>query len=139
MTDKEKLEKLKKLADTMYYTAANLGPTVGSGEHLRKTMEEYHKFIIHEYYKEKPINEYLEEVAMQYGTDEFPSLCNGCKHIPIDAFKAGAKWQKKQIMKDSIDGEIQFGTVKVQKEDIKEAVESLREGDKVKVIVIKEG
>ena len=48
-----------------------------------------------------------------------------------------ANWQKQQMIKESIDGEIQFGTVKVQKEDIKEAVESLREGDKVKLIVIK--
>ena len=55
MTTEDKLEKIKKLADDMYYAAANLGPTVGSGEHLRKTMEEYHKFIIHEYHKEEPI------------------------------------------------------------------------------------
>ena len=49
-----------------------------------------------------------------------------------------ANWKEQQMTKEAVDGEIQFGTVKVQKEDIKEAVESLREGDKVKVIVIKE-
>lgn len=54
-----------------------------------------------------------------------------------NGFEAGANWQKEQMMKESIDGEIQFGTVKVQKEDIKEAVKSLREGEKVKLIVIK--
>ena len=60
MTDKEKLLKLRKLADDMYYAAANLGPTIGSGEHLRKTMKEYHKFIIHEYHNEEPVSEDLE-------------------------------------------------------------------------------
>ena len=48
-----------------------------------------------------------------------------------------ANWQKQQMMKESIDGEIQFGTVKVQKEDIKEAIKNLSEGDKVKLIIIK--
>jgi hypothetical protein len=60
MTTEEKLEKIKKLADNMYYAAANLGPNVGSGERLRKTMEDYHKFIIHEYNKEEPANENFE-------------------------------------------------------------------------------
>lgn len=60
MTTEDKLEKIKKLADDMYYAAANLGPNVGSGEHLRKTMEEYHKFIIHEYHKEEPASEDFE-------------------------------------------------------------------------------
>ena len=57
---RKKLEKIKKLADNMYYAAANLGPNIGSGERLRKTMEEYHKFIIHEYHKEKPVSEDFE-------------------------------------------------------------------------------
>lgn len=57
MTDREKLEKLKKLADAMYYAAGHLEPTVGSGERLRKTMGEYHKFIINEYHKEELVSE----------------------------------------------------------------------------------
>ena len=51
MTDKEKLEKLKKLADAMYY-AANYLTTDAS--RLHKAMEEYHQFIINEYHKKKP-------------------------------------------------------------------------------------
>lgn len=62
MTTEEKLEKIKKLADDMYYAAANLGANVGSGERLRKTMEDYHKFIIHEYNKEEPKNDWLQEL-----------------------------------------------------------------------------
>lgn len=46
--------------------------------------------------QKEPIIDDLEEVAMQYRTDEFPSLRNGCKHIPVDAFKAGTQWQKQQ-------------------------------------------
>ena len=41
--------------------------------------------------------ETLEEAATQYGTDEFPSLCNGCKHIPVDTFKVGAKWMNEKL------------------------------------------
>lgn len=48
MTDKEKLDRMKKLADGMYYAAQYL-TTDASG--LRKAMEEYHRFIITEYNK----------------------------------------------------------------------------------------
>lgn len=52
MADKDKLEKLKKLADTMYY-AANYLTTDAS--RLHKAMEDYHQFIIHEC-KEEPVS-----------------------------------------------------------------------------------
>ena len=77
MTDKEKLEKIKKLADAMYYAAANLGPTVGSGEKLRKTMEEYHKFIIHEYHKKEPKSKF--EQSIQEGDNIIYNEDLGCR------------------------------------------------------------
>ncbi len=40
-----KLSKLKKLADAMYTAAQNL---TTDASHLRKSMEEYHQFIINE-------------------------------------------------------------------------------------------
>ena len=49
MTDKEKLEKLKKLADAMYNAAQNL---TTDASRLHKAMEEYHQFMIHQYYKD---------------------------------------------------------------------------------------
>ena len=52
MTDKEKLEKLKKLADAMYYAAQHL---TTDASRLHKAMNEYHQFIIHEC-KEEPVN-----------------------------------------------------------------------------------
>jgi hypothetical protein len=51
MTDKEKLEKLKKLADAMYYAAQHL---TTDASRLHKAMDEYHQFIINEYHKEEP-------------------------------------------------------------------------------------
>lgn len=47
--------------------------------------------------QEEPVTEDLEEASTQYGINNFPSLCNGCKHVPIDAFKAGAKWKEKEM------------------------------------------
>ena len=56
MTNNEKLEKLKKLADAMYYAAQQL---TTDASRLHKAMDEYHKFIIHEC-KEEPVNEDFE-------------------------------------------------------------------------------
>ena len=42
-----KQKKLVKLADTMYYAAQQMST---DASRLRKAMEEYHQFIIHEYY-----------------------------------------------------------------------------------------
>jgi hypothetical protein len=53
MTDKEKLKEIKKLADAMYYAAFNLTTDASL---LKKAMNEYHQFVIFEYYKEEPVN-----------------------------------------------------------------------------------
>jgi hypothetical protein len=50
MTDKEKLVKIKKLADAMYNAAQYL---TTDASRLHKAMGEYHQFVIHEYYKEE--------------------------------------------------------------------------------------
>ena len=42
-----KQKKLVKLADAMYYAAQQMST---DASRLRKAMEEYHQFIIHEYY-----------------------------------------------------------------------------------------
>lgn len=52
MTDKEKLVKIKKLADAMYDAAQYL---TTDASRLHKAMGEYHQFVIHEYYKEEPV------------------------------------------------------------------------------------
>lgn len=48
MSDKEKLEKIKELADNMYHEAQYL---TTDASRLHKSMEEYHKFIIYEFNK----------------------------------------------------------------------------------------
>ena len=54
MADKEKLEKAVKLADNMYYAAQYLTTDASK---LHKAMEDYHQFIINEYFKEEPVSE----------------------------------------------------------------------------------
>jgi len=53
MTDKEKLIKIKKLADAMYYGAFNMTTDASL---LKKAMKEYCQFTIHEYCKEEPVS-----------------------------------------------------------------------------------
>jgi hypothetical protein len=54
MTTEDKLLKLRKLADAMYYAAQYL---TTDASRLHKAMDEYHQFIIHEYHKEEPVSE----------------------------------------------------------------------------------
>jgi hypothetical protein len=63
MTDKEKLEKIKALADKMYSRMSYL---TSDTRPIRQAMDEYHQFIINEYHKEEPVSEDLEEVALLY-------------------------------------------------------------------------
>lgn len=49
MTDKEKLQQMKGLADGMYYAAMYMTTDASK---LRKSMEKYHQFIIYHYYEE---------------------------------------------------------------------------------------
>ena len=88
MTDKQKLEKIKMLADEMYYRMQNLS-TDTSG--IRKAMYDYHQFIIYEYYKEEPVSNDLEEAANDYAHD--------IVHDDVfETFIAGAQWQKRQLV-----------------------------------------
>lgn len=100
MTEKEKLEKLKKLANAMYYAAQYL-TTDASG--LHKAMEEYHKFIINEYHKEETVSEDLENAADECAEKAYPYtggtkgiICETSKPIFKKGFKAGAQWQKEK-------------------------------------------
>jgi len=146
MTDKEKLTKAVKLADAMYYAAQYL---TTDASRLHKAMEEYHQFIIHEYFKEEPVSEDLEEASVNYAaTGEF--LPNGKEMIDFQlekAFKAGAKWQKEQMMEKSIDGDITFdyygdddktyGCIAHDSFCLEDF--GLKDRDKVRMIFIKEG
>ena len=91
----------------------------------------------------EPASEDLEEAANFYTnthTEWFDS--EGNPHV-MPAFKAGAEWQKQQMMQNSIDGEVVYSIgdalekqYKVQSERIK--MDNFKFGDKVKLIIIKE-
>lgn len=172
MTDKAKLKKIKKLADAMYYSAFNLTTDASL---LRKAMEEYHQFIIHECkkepvsekkcmftkdsftnedrkvlcdgceeeckyaQKEEPVSEELEEAAEKYAYELCPSI--GVANTEAEqSFKAGAKWQKEQLMAKAVEGgcfSYKNGFVHISC-DVDEHLTDIKFGDKVKVIVIKE-
>ena len=73
---KEKLEKLKKLADAMYYAAFNLTTDASL---LRKAMNEYHQFVIHKYCKEEPVSK---EIGDYDHKAVMESLCPQLKEEP---------------------------------------------------------
>lgn len=144
MTDKEKLEKLKKLADAMYYAAQYL---TTDASRLHKAMDEYHQFIIHEYHKEEPVSEELKEAAdnaLESISDQYDIISVGSC---LEMFRLGAKWQKEQMMAKAIDCEvhqtnvagIKLDSVEICSDGIMLDNTLYKEGDKVKVIVIKEG
>jgi hypothetical protein len=89
MTEKEKLIKIKKLADAMYYAAQYL---TTDASRLHKAMDEYHKFIIHEC-KEEPVSEdlgeYINELSKRFPEVSFAKLSRIAVRV--------ANWQKEQI------------------------------------------
>lgn len=67
MTDKEKLEKIKRLADDMYYKMAYL---TSDTRPIRKAMEDYHSFIVHEYNKDEQVDtpiDFKQELYKAFG------------------------------------------------------------------------
>lgn len=151
MTDKEKLEKLMKLADAMYYAAQNL---TTDASRLHKAMDEYHKFIIYEYHKEEPtipeivdehfdemlgeepanedLGEYISELSKQFPEVSFAKLSRIAVRV--------AKWQKQQMMTKAVEVEISDNgcTKGLQFIPVWPFTDEYVGGDKVKLIIIKE-
>jgi len=98
MTDKEKLIKIKSLADKMYNAAFNLTTDASL---LRKVMDEYHQFTIYEYHKEEPVSEELEEAALLHLSKYYDTsiIWDEDKKCVVRDFKAGALWQKEHFWK----------------------------------------
>jgi len=94
MTDKAKLEEIKKLANAMYYAAMYL---TTDASQLHKAMDEYHKFIIHEC-KEEPVSddlgEYINELSKQFPEVSFAKLSRIAVRV--------VKWQKEQFEKNRL-------------------------------------
>ena len=131
MTDKEKLEKLKKLADAMYYAAQHL---TTDASRLHKAIDEYHKFIINEYHKEEyseDLEEFINTIKLLTSNTALLTFEYGCRE--------GAMWQKEQLLAKAVDGEVTYGkSLAIPSLGYRLDKEKLDFGDKVKVIVIKE-
>lgn len=99
----------------------------------------------------EPVSEDLEEAADCYKDTVTPEEVDDSEHAYhyetyteyqiADAFKAGANWQKEQIINNSIEAEVCDGykylphaALIINKDNIK----SLKTGDKIKIIILKE-
>ena len=137
MTDKEKLENLKKLADAMYYAAQHLTTDASM---LHKAMEEYHKFIINEYHKEEPVSEidFEQELYKYFG--QVKDFTLGMR-IAKRFYEIGRNY----LMKDAIDtvvkvdaGGYPYVDRTIELYDYDKDIPLAKKGDKVKIVVIKE-
>ena len=94
--------------------------------------------------QEEPVSEELEEAAKHYLYNNIlyddVYVGNPTDKDCIEMFKAGAKWQKEQMMAKAIDAELYSDGMFIPLIGVKdrEKVSDIKFGDKVKVIVIKE-
>ena len=133
MTDKEKLEKIKALADKMYSRMAYL---TSDTRPIRQAMDEYHQFIVNEYHKEEPVSNDLEleeEITKCYKSRINLMMTRKQFGEIIHHF---TEWQKEQMMAKAINTEASL-TLSVPSICIS-LPHGVNVGDKVKVIVIKE-
>ena len=142
MTNKEKiLEELTRRIDKYGFSS-----DYAAGK--KTALLEFKSFV--KCLPEEPVSEGLEETARNYGDDLDNVLVVGIDddntigEYASKAFKDGAKWQKEQMMKQSIDGKV-IARFPLASDTFYDDVEiylnftkGLSEGDKLKVIVIKD-
>lgn len=94
-----------------------------------------------DFLQEEPVSEELKDAAKQY---EENAVFYAGRNIS-DFFKAGAKWQKEQMLANAIDVEVKLDAggypyidKTIELYDYCEDVPLAKEGDKYKVILIKE-
>jgi hypothetical protein len=117
---------------------------------LHKAMDEYHKFTIHEC-KEEPVSEDLEDAAEKYrwSIEEHCSINdNGTYNYSADdienSIKTGFQLHKEQMMAKAIDVEVKVDAggypyiPQIELYDYDNDVPLAKEGDKYKVVLIKE-
>ena len=101
---------------------------------------------------EEPASKDLEEATHKYSREWYAKRigtnpkCNGCYSHIKDAFTAGAKWQKQQMMKEAVEGTIKYeiGSAEIPQCDKRYQVLSdptpianAKLGEKVKIIIVK--
>ena len=103
--------------------------------------------------QEEPVSEDLEEAketqwaAMEYTSSvakSSTSVRDWCTNDVVDAFKAGAKWDKQQMLKDAVERVVKVdagGYPYIDNTELYDYTEDrplAKAGDKVKIVVIKE-
>ena len=101
--------------------------------------------------EEEPVSENLEEEFYRFIDEEegIPKMCNTREYIAwgVDIARHFAEWQKQQMMKDAVNGEVvyQIGSAEIAPTDIQYKIMSdrvyipnVKLGDKVKIIIVKE-
>jgi len=131
-------DKVQKVKEEIERRISNL-EQIGDREYIEKFFREQFRFI--EVYEslikfidsipEEPASEDLEEAASKYIEEDFHERSRA-------DFKAGAEWQKHQMMKDAVDATI----LNVDAQTIEfglwpEKLLDMKEGDKVKIIILK--
>jgi uncharacterized protein with ATP-grasp and redox domains len=163
MTNNDKLEKLKKLADAMYYAAQYL---TTDASRLHKAMDEYHKFIINEYHKEEPTipdivdEHFYEMLGKEPASENYKNALNSVAitflqeqqivpnfyaDIIMKAVKRGANWQKEQLLAKAVDAVVKIDAggypyvdSTIELYDYDKDIPLAKRGDKVKILVIRE-
>lgn len=99
--------------------------------------------------REEPVSEGLEEAGKEwlkpqldksyanYGETKMMELTHFDGYAMLDAIEFGAKWQKEQLMAKAVDGEVGYWNLRGLSINT-DLPRSVSEGDKVKIIVIKE-
>jgi hypothetical protein len=88
---------------------------------------------------DKPISEELEKAAIDF-SNNLDNIYGSIGEQTRNAFKAGAKWKKKQMLKNAISAELYSDgmfTPLIGVKD-KEKLNDIKFGDKVKLIIIKD-
>ena len=125
--------------------------------HSYSIVDSYNQFYglcmdIAEWQKQKdsiPVSEDLEEASKEwlrpqldksyanYGEGKMMELTHFDGYAMLDAIEFGAKWQKEQLMAKAVDGEVGYWNLRGLSINT-DLPRSVSEGDKVKIIVIKE-
>ena len=101
----------------------------------RRTAEKYDEI---EYKRQRAgVCEELEEAAKQHSCYE--EDCENTFYEPIvrNAFKAGATWQKEQMMKEAVEGKV-YAVFPSNQVLCGAVTSTLKYGDKVRIVIVKE-
>lgn len=110
--------------------------------HPKRFLEDCIDFNMHEEKEikepEKPVPNDLEEAARRYGFEEYRRRCEGGEYgTSEDAFIAGAKWDREQMMKEAVEGMVKYHDYPEYKY-VLVPYEEFNDGDKVRIIIVKE-